>query len=104
MSFARAIANKRVPPPLVRSSWEAASPAHARPPDAPPSLAARRRGTSGLERVVLKFTTLSNDAPARGFVVDAGGATVGRGDGNTIRVGSDGTMALRADRRPRCRS
>lgn len=94
----RAIQNRRSPPPLVRSSWEAASPAHG---PSSKSLAAARRPTPNLERIVLKFTTLSNDAPARGFVVDAGGATVGRGDGNAIRVGSDGTMALRADRRPR---
>ena len=50
------------------------------------------RATPGSNQSVLRFTTLSNDAPRRGFVVEREGS-MGRGPSNDISVASDATLA-----------
>ena len=49
------------------------------------------RATPVRGAAVLRFTTLSNDAPRRGFVIGDHG-TVGRGQQNHIQVASDATL------------
>ena len=49
------------------------------------------RATPVRGNAVLRFTTLSNDAPRRGFVIGDHG-TVGRGQQNHIQVASDATL------------
>ena len=49
------------------------------------------RATPVRGAAVLRFTTLSNDAPRRGFVIGDHG-TVGRGPQNHIQVASDATL------------
>ena len=49
------------------------------------------RATPVRGNAVLRFTTLSNDAPRRGFVIGDCG-TVGRGQQNHIQVASDATL------------
>ena len=49
------------------------------------------RATPVRGAAVLRFTTLSNDAPRRGFVIGDCG-TVGRGAQNHIQVASDATL------------
>ena len=49
------------------------------------------RATPVRGAAVLRFTTLSNDAPRRGFVIGDRG-TVGRGQQNHIQVASDATL------------
>ena len=49
------------------------------------------RATPVRGAAVLRFTTLSNDAPRRGFVIGDHG-TVGRGAQNHIQVASDATL------------
>ena len=51
------------------------------------------RATPRLTHLVLRFTTLSDDAPRRGFVVGPRGAAVGRAERNGISVPSDATLA-----------
>jgi len=49
----------------------------------------------GMQRIVLKFTTVSEGSEPSAFIVDRSGARIGRGAENKVSIPSDTTMRLR---------